>query len=116
MGELAGSLALPLGAVIVNRIHRGTFAPAVVTALEAAAATRTGTERALLAAVAERAAEESGWAAINASQLGRLRTATGKAPLVELPFLFAEEFGRPELEALSTRLESAAAPGAARRA
>jgi anion-transporting ArsA/GET3 family ATPase len=116
MHELAGSLALPLGAVIVNRIHRGRFEPAALTALEAAAATRTGAERALLAAVAERAAEETGWAAINASQLDRLRTAAGTAPLVELPFLFAEEFGRRELEALSTRLGSVGASGAARHA
>src|SRR5215470_1153909 len=91
--QLAGALDLPLGHVIVNRVHRRHFDAPVL-------------ERALLACVAERAAEESGWSDINASYLDRLRAGIGDAPLVELPFLFVEEFGRSELERLSRLLEA----------
>jgi hypothetical protein len=71
----------------------------------------------LLGCVAERAAEESGWAAINEANLERLRTGIGDAALVELPFLFVEEFGVDELAELSTVLESAVGerPAAVRR-
>jgi anion-transporting ArsA/GET3 family ATPase len=100
--QLVNALGLPLGHVIVNRLHRRHFDPALLERLRA-------TGRPLLACVAERAAEESGWSAINAANLARLRAGIGDAPLVELPFLFVEEFGRAELEELSRLLEAAMA-------
>jgi anion-transporting ArsA/GET3 family ATPase len=99
--QLTDTLGLPLGLVIVNRLHRRHFAPALLERLHAAT-----TDRALLACVAEHGAEESGWAAINATYLARLRDEIGDAPLVALPFLFAEEFDRPEVERLSALLEA----------
>ena len=104
--QLRDPLRMPIGWVVVNRLHRRRFAPATVAAIEAAAATRPA-ERALLTCVAERATEESGWATINAANLERLRGGIGDAPLVELPFLFVEEFGVDELAQLSAVLETA---------
>ena len=115
--QLVGPMALPLGHVVVNRLHRRRFAPAVVARLRSAAA--PAADRPLLACVAERAVEESGWADINAAQLGRLRAGLGAPPMVELPFVFAEEFGDAELDGLARRLEAgtvAARPSAGERA
>ena len=104
--QLRNVLQMPLGWVVVNRLHRRSFAADLVAALDAAAASHAA-ERPLLACVAERAAEESGWAAINQANLARLRAEVGDAPLVELPFLFVEEFGAEELAQLSVALENA---------
>src|SRR5881392_1080731 len=104
--QLAGALQLPLGYVIANRLHRRHFDPAAVERLRAAAKAAPAPERALLHCVAERAAEESGWSDINAASLARLRAGIGDAPLVELPFLFVEEFARTELEQVARLLEA----------
>jgi anion-transporting ArsA/GET3 family ATPase len=114
--QLRDPLRMPLGWVVVNRLHRRRFAPETIGALETAAAARPA-DRALLACVAERAAEESGWAAINQANLERLQGGIGDAPLALLPFLFVEEFGADELASLSTTLESTlgARPAAVRR-
>jgi anion-transporting ArsA/GET3 family ATPase len=103
--QLTGELGLPLGHVLVNRLHRRRFSETALARLRATAASARPPERALLACVAERAAEESGWADINASHLERLRAGIGATPIVELPFLFVEEFGRLELEHLSRLVE-----------
>ena len=105
-GQLTGALQLPLGYVIANRLHRRHFDPAAVERLRAAAKAAPAPERALLHCVAERAAEESGWSDINAASLARLRAGIGDAPLVELPFLFVEEFARTELEQVARLLEA----------
>lgn len=109
--QLVGPLALPLGHVVVNRLHRRRFAPATLAQLRAPGPVPAA-ERALLQCVAERAAEESGWADINAAHLARLQAEIADAPLAELPFLFVEEFGPDEVAALSRLLEAALAPGA----
>jgi anion-transporting ArsA/GET3 family ATPase len=108
-------LGLPLGAVIVNRVHRRRFPDDVVARVEAARG-RSAEERALLGAVAACAAEESGWAAINAGHLARLRQELSALPLVELPFLFVEEFDRAEVELLAAQLDSVLAGGHGRAA
>ena len=92
--------------MIVNRVHRRQFDASVVEPVRAAARRESSDEAALLACVAERAAEESGWSEINATYLARLRAGIGDAPVVELPFLFVEEFGRDELDQLSRLLEA----------
>jgi anion-transporting ArsA/GET3 family ATPase len=105
--KLTGELGLPTGRVIVNRVH-GRHVPAeVVGRVREGAAAATGRQRELLEAVADRAAEESGWAEINSEQLERLRQALGVATLVEVPFLYAEEFGPGELERVGQVLERA---------
>ena len=110
--QLVDALRLPLGHVVVNRLHRRRFAPATVARLREHDAAPAGT-RPLLAAVAECATEESGWADINATNLARLRAGIGDAPLVELPFLFSEEFGREEQTDLARLLEEGMAGRAA---
>jgi anion-transporting ArsA/GET3 family ATPase len=100
--QLVGTLGLPLGWVIVNRLHRRRFGAPLLERVRAARA--PGADGALLACVAERAAEESGWADINAAQLARLREDIRDAPLVELPFLFVEEFDRRCVEQLADGL------------
>ena len=104
--QLRDVLHMPLGWVVVNRLHRRRFPADLVAALEAAAAARAA-DRSLLTCIAERAVEESGWAAINVANLVRLRAGIAGAPLVELPFLFGEEFGTPQLAQLSTAFEAA---------
>jgi anion-transporting ArsA/GET3 family ATPase len=102
--QLTGALDLPPGWVVVNRLHRRHFPAATIERLRQPSVAPAA-DRGLLACVAERAAEESGWAAINAANLDRLRAGIGDRPLVELPYLFAEEFGRAEVEQLSQQLE-----------
>jgi anion-transporting ArsA/GET3 family ATPase len=97
--QLVGTLGLPLGYVVVNRVHRRRFDRGVLERLRAAST--PGGEGALLACVAERAAEEAGWADINALHLGRLRQEIKDVPVVELPFLFVEEFDRRCVEQLA---------------
>src|SRR5262249_10239200 len=107
-GQLRNVLHMPLGWVVVNRLHRRSFPAEGVAALDAAAASHAA-ERPLLVCVAERAAEESGWAAITQANLARLRAGVGDVPLIELPFLFVEEFGAEQLAQLSDALEAALA-------
>ena len=104
--QLTDELGLSLGWVIVNRLHRRRFASATLERLRAAARGAGAPERALLQSVAERAAEESGWSDINAANLARLRAGIGDVPLVEIPFLFVEEFGPAELEQVARCLEA----------
>jgi anion-transporting ArsA/GET3 family ATPase len=106
--QLRGPLDLPLGWIVANRLHWRRFDPDTIAALEAASAREA--DGPLLASVAERAVEEAGWTAINQANLERLRDGVGGAPIVELPYLFAEEFGAEELGVLSRILEATVAP------
>jgi anion-transporting ArsA/GET3 family ATPase len=114
--QITGPLGLPAGAVIVNRVHTRRFAGDLLAGVDRGARTATGDEAALLRAVAERAEEETSWAAINAQHLERLRAALGNETLVQLPYLFTEEFGEIEVATLAALLKEAAALPAARRA
>jgi len=101
--QLQGELAMPLGVLFVNRVHAAPVAPGAVCAPPANAP-------ALVGDVLRCAREEAGWASINAHYLARLRDAI-EMPTVELPFLFAEEFGLEEvrtlLDAAQSRLSDA---------
>ena len=107
--QLVDMLDLPPGYVVVNRLHGRRFADGLLDRLRHPGTPVTPAERALLACVAERAAEESGWADINAANLARLRVGVGDAPVIELPFLFVEEFGTAEVTELSRLLEAGTA-------
>ena len=99
-------LHMPLGHVIVNRLHRRRFAPVLLDEVRRAATSASESDGPLLACVAERAAEEDGWASINAANLERLAPDAADPALIELPFLFVEEFGSTELGQLSRLLEA----------
>jgi anion-transporting ArsA/GET3 family ATPase len=107
--QLLGALGLPLGAVIVNRVHDRQFDQSVLGALARASDTADAPKAAILRGVADRASEESGWTAINVQHLERLRRALTGEPIVLLPYLFAEEFGRAEIDRLSQLFETARA-------
>jgi anion-transporting ArsA/GET3 family ATPase len=90
--QLRDALHVPLGVLFVNRVHTAPLAPDRIPDTPAGAP-------ALVADVLRCAREEAGWTAINARYLARLRA---EVPMrtVELPFLFSEEFGLPEVRML----------------
>jgi anion-transporting ArsA/GET3 family ATPase len=92
---------LPLDAVIVNARYPERFSrgerKALVAARERA---RTPQARAALAA----ALSEQSRAQAQSAELARLSEGLGH-PLVELPYLFAEDMGPPELELLADALD-----------
>jgi anion-transporting ArsA/GET3 family ATPase len=103
---LAGELArdeLPLDLVIVNALYPARFESEEIVELTGALArTRSALARsALRAAVSEHAR-----AATQREQRDRLREHVD-GRLVELPYVFAEHIGLPELEVLATALEAA---------
>jgi anion-transporting ArsA/GET3 family ATPase len=94
---------LRLDAVVVNARYPERFTPAERAELTAAR-TRAGSplaDAALAAALSEQAR-----AAAQAKQLRRLRTGLSMLP-IELPYLFVEQLGRPELEQLADALQAA---------
>jgi anion-transporting ArsA/GET3 family ATPase len=111
--QLVGTLGMPPGLVVVNRIHRRRFEATAVGRVRAAAAAAAGGERVVLEGVADCASEESGWTELQVGHLARLRAGLGDGTIVELPFLFTEEFGRAEVVALSEILETATGGGRA---
>jgi anion-transporting ArsA/GET3 family ATPase len=111
---LHDDLHMPTGLLFVNRVHDGGLVAGDVERLTAAAErTRDAQERRILEAVAGRTKQEIGWTAINARYRTRLADEV-KMPMIELPFLFAEEFGFAELRMLADRMSAAAAPRARR--
>ncbi|MDX2167315.1 MAG: ArsA-related P-loop ATPase [Deltaproteobacteria bacterium] len=97
---LRDDLAMPTGLLFVNRVHAAGLAAADAAKLEQAAkAQRDRRARQVLEAVAARARAEIGWSELNARHRARL-AAEVPLPTVELPFVFAEEFGFAELQTL----------------
>jgi anion-transporting ArsA/GET3 family ATPase len=93
---------IPLDAVIVNALYPERFSNAESTRLQRARARA----KSPLANVALGAAlSEHARARTQAEQLQRLRDGLGHE-LVALPYLFAEQIGRPELESLADALEA----------
>lgn len=104
---LRDDLGMPTGLLFVNRLHSGGLALADAQRLEkVAAATGDAKTAPLLSAVAARAREEIGWAELNARHRARLVREVD-LPVVDLPFLFAEEFGFAELRTLARQLAPA---------
>lgn len=112
--QLTSDLQLPLGRVIVNRLHERRYPAEVIDTLRAASSEGPDRIRALLASVAERAAEESGWAEINAEHVARLERVVGAEAVVRVPYLFAEEFGSAQIDAVAAVLADALEPGGGR--
>ncbi len=101
--QLRERLRMPLGVLFVNRVHAAPLAPDGVPAVPAGAPP-------LVADVLRCAREEAGWTAINRRYLERLREAV-PMPTVLLPFVFAEEFGLPEVRALMADARRQLVPG-----
>jgi hypothetical protein len=103
--QVRGELRLPEGILVVNRFHAPDFSQAELT--HASASWRRGVSEpcdALAKAVLVAAEEEVSWGALNEHHRRKLAAETGW-PLVVLPFLFREEFGFADVEALSGRLD-----------
>ena len=101
---LRDDLNMPTGLLFVNRLHGGGLAIEDAQRLERAArSAREAKAGPLLAAVATRAREEIGWSELNARHRARLVSEVD-LPVIDLPFLFSEEFGYAELKALAQRL------------
>jgi hypothetical protein len=97
-------LHMPTGLLFVNRLHAGGLAAEDVQKLERAARSARDPKAApLLTAVAARARAEIGWAELIARHRARLVSEVD-LPVIDLPFLFAEELGFAELRALAQRL------------
>jgi anion-transporting ArsA/GET3 family ATPase len=105
--EALVSDGLELGAVIVNGLYPERFDQRDLRKLNAAAknADSQVARGALRAAISEQAR-----AATQGAQRARLRESLD-VPLVDLPYMFAEEIGRGELEQLADCLEAALASG-----
>jgi anion-transporting ArsA/GET3 family ATPase len=113
---LRDDLGMPTGLLFVNRQHVGGPTAADLERLrDAAERVRDDTERRLLQAVTARAQEEVAWSALNARYRARLARQID-LPIVDLPFLFAEEFGVAELRTLAERMADKPATLSARRA
>ncbi len=107
---LREELAMPTGMLFVNRLHPGGLGAADAERLVRAAAEGARSWAPLLAAVAARAREEIGWAALNRRYRARL-AAEVDLPVVELPFLFSPAFGAAELQTLADCLAEATPAG-----
>ena len=124
-------LQLNAAMLVVNQVHSAPCtreelaglpvasfaAPAAVTTARGRGAARAAIDPdRLLGEIVARALEEIGWAEINASHVERL-AARITAPMVELPYVFNEEFGADEVCRLGRTLaEQLDAPAPAARA
>jgi anion-transporting ArsA/GET3 family ATPase len=94
---------LPLDLVVVNALYPARFEPDEIDELNAALTkTRSAVARSALRA----ALSEHARAATQREQRDRLRDGVA-SPMVELPFVFADHLGLPELEVLAGALEPA---------
>ncbi len=101
--RLRNDLQLPLGYLVVNRLHTRRFDSQKLRLLREGAERLPQKERWIAEAILDRAMEEEGWSAIHEEYLERLR-ANLDLPRVELPFVFAEEFSAQHLGHLVTTL------------
>ena len=104
--QLRDELDMPTGLLFVNRVHDAEFSDRDVAQLETAAArSKTAQSRDVLLQVAARAREEAGWSRLNTRYRGKLAEEIG-GRVVELPFLFAEEFGFAEVKELAAHMSA----------
>jgi anion-transporting ArsA/GET3 family ATPase len=108
--QIRGELHMPLGVLFVNRIHRAAFDAKKLDSLER----RLGRPhdargRAIATEVLNRGREEVGWTGINQRYVQQLATEIAM-PHVEIPFVFAEEFGLREVHAIAADIVAESAP------
>jgi anion-transporting ArsA/GET3 family ATPase len=109
--QLRGPLDMPTGFLFVNRVHDSDISPTDVKRLtDAAARRRDAREKEILLEVAARAREESGWTRVNGHHLARLAEDVAM-PMIEIPFLYSEEFGFAELRRVADAIVEARASG-----
>jgi anion-transporting ArsA/GET3 family ATPase len=105
--QLRDDLKMPTGLLFVNRLHEESFSGTEIERVNRAAAKPSAPkERKILGEVAARARNESSWAKLNARYVSRLAQEIAM-PRVELPYVFAEEFGFAEVRELAARLAAA---------
>jgi len=124
------ALQLHAALLVVNQVHAAPCTRAELAGLPVATVRPVSVARArgsaargevdsdgLLAEVVARAMEELGWAEINAAHIERLAAGI-PVPVVELPYIFNEEFGPEEVSrlgrALADQLEDAPKPARTR--
>ena len=102
--QIVNELHLPLGCLFVNRTHRADFHGKDVDRLQQRVTkVRNPNERALVEEVVNRGREEVGWSEIHQRYLQRL-TDEVSLPVIEVPFMFAEEFGPTQVRAIAEGL------------
>jgi anion-transporting ArsA/GET3 family ATPase len=98
--QIRDELHMPLGILFLNRMHYATFEAKQVDNLERKLAKlHDARERAIATEVMNRGREEAGWTAINHRYSQRLASEV-RMPRIEVPFVFAEEFGLREVHAV----------------
>lgn len=113
--QLRGELKMATGFLFLNRVHQAVFADGDIAALDAAAGkARNPREKIALSEIAARARLESGWTELNRRHRERL-CAEVPMPLIEIPYLFTEEFGLAEVKQIANLLDRVEAPAAKKR-
>jgi len=113
--QLSGELKMPTGFLFLNRVHQTSFANGDLKALDAAAAkARNGREKTALSEVAARARLETSWTELNRRNRQRLR-AEVEMPMIDIPYLFTEEFGLGEVKQIAHLMGEAGAATARKR-
>ena len=101
---IVNELHLPLGCLFVNRTHHAHFHVKDVDRLaRSVAKVRNPDERALIEEVVNRGREEVGWSEIHQRYLQRLADEVSM-PLIEVPFMFADEFGAAQVRGIAEEL------------
>jgi anion-transporting ArsA/GET3 family ATPase len=107
-------LHMPLGMLFVNRIHRAEFSPKDVDVVERNLATvHDQHELAVAREAVNRAREELGWTTINQTYRQRLLDEI-RMPIVDVSFVFTEEFGADQVRTIASEIEAAMLPAAGR--
>jgi anion-transporting ArsA/GET3 family ATPase len=109
--QIHGELHMPLGVLFVNRMHHAAFEATKLNMLERRLArVHDARGRAVATEVLNRGREDLGWTEINLRYVERL-AAEIAMPRIEIPFVFAEEFGLREVHGIAADIaaESVAA-------
>ncbi len=112
--QIRRDLRMPLGVLFINRLHRAGFDARKLDAMERKLGVlHDARDRAIATEVVNRGREELGWTSINRRYVQRLAEAI-EMPTIEVPFVFAEEFGLREVHAIQADIVAAAGTPARR--
>jgi anion-transporting ArsA/GET3 family ATPase len=102
--QIRDELRMPLGLLVVNRVHHSDFTPADLEGLARRLdSVADPQQRAIAAEALSRGREEAGWSTINQTYLAQLRQEV-EMPVVQIPFAFAEEFGAAQVQEIATAI------------